>query len=61
MSNPADAKRIEEMQKRLDHVEDEIDEARHDAEKVVRTRPEESFAQTGTADREDADKGLASP
>jgi hypothetical protein len=61
MSNPADAKRLEDMRKRLDHVEDEIDEARRDAEKVVPKHPEESFAQTGTVEREDTDEGLASP
>jgi hypothetical protein len=48
VSDPRDAKRIEEMQERLDHVEEEIEEARRDAEKVLPKPPKESFAQNGT-------------
>jgi hypothetical protein len=50
MGNPRDAKRIEEMQERLDHLEEEIEEARRDAEKVLPKEPTETFAQTGTAE-----------
>jgi hypothetical protein len=59
MPNPADAERIEAMQQRLDRVQDEIDDARRDAEKVVPKEPGESFAQTGTVRPEDTDDAIA--
>ncbi|HZQ58782.1 MAG TPA: hypothetical protein VFA84_12125 [Acidimicrobiales bacterium] len=58
MPNREDADRIEAMQQRLDRVEDEIDEARRDAEKVLPKEPEESFAQTGTVRPEDTDDAM---
>ncbi len=61
MSNSADAKRVEAMTDRLDRVEDEIEEARRDAEQVTRKEPKESFAQKGTVDREHVDDAIVPP
>jgi len=59
MPNREDAERIEAMQQRLDRVEDEIDEARRDAEKVLPKEPEESFAQPGTVRPDETDDAIA--
>jgi hypothetical protein len=60
MSDPRDdAKRIEEMHERLDEVEEEIEEARQDAEKVLPKEPKESFAQTGTIEKNKIDDSAA--
>jgi hypothetical protein len=48
MSDPRDAKRIHQMQERLDEVEEEIEDAQREADEVVPKPPAESFAQPGT-------------
>jgi len=55
------SKRIEEMKERLVEVEEEIDEARADAEKVLPHPPKESFIQAGTVDTEDVDNAIVPP
>ena len=59
MANPKDAERIEAMQHRLDRVEDEIEDARRDADKVLPKEPKETFVQTGTVHPEETDNAIA--
>jgi hypothetical protein len=40
-------KRVEEMQKRLDVIQEEIDEARREAENMDPQRPKETYAEMG--------------
>jgi len=62
MSNPRDdAKRIEQMHERLDEVEEEIEEARRDAEKVLPKEPKETFVQTGTIETDKVDDAIVPP
>ncbi len=61
MSDPRDAERVEAMRTRLDHVADEIEEARRDAEKVVPQKPNESFVDAGDAKPDETDTAIASP
>jgi hypothetical protein len=55
------SKKIEDMKQRLDDVEDEIGEARADAEKVLPKHPTETFIESGTTDTKDVDNTIAPP
>ncbi len=56
MSDPRDAKRIEQMQERLDKVEKEIEEARREAEKVLPKEGGESFTPKGAMETDDGER-----
>jgi hypothetical protein len=55
------SKRIEDMKQRLEDVEEEIVEARADAEKVLPKHPTETFIESGTIDTKDVDNTIAPP
>jgi hypothetical protein len=62
MSSPHDdAKRIEAMHERLDEVEEEIEEAERDADKVLPRHPKETFAQPGTIGTDEVDNAIVPP
>ena len=53
------SKRVEAMQERLDDIEEEIDEARADAENVDPQRPKETFI--ASSDASETDDAKAPP
>jgi hypothetical protein len=55
------SKRIEDMKERLVEVEEEIDAARADAEKVLPHHPTETFIEPGSIDTKDVDQAIVPP
>jgi hypothetical protein len=54
-------KRIEDMKQRLVEVEEEIEEARVDAKKVLPHHPTETFIEAGSVHPEDVDNSIVPP
>jgi len=50
-----------EMKAKLDELQEEIDEATADAEKVLPKKPEETFVQPGTVGTDQVDNTIAPP